>query len=133
MNVCLLSAYLFIMRLNAKHLVQCRPQLVVSRFRIHSLDSRVAHGANDVRLLHSLHDRRNVLLLKLQVLLVLFYNAHFCGKQHKQRFTSIVPFERRCFHLRKHLNAARVTVDKHFQLCKIRNVEELLRGYKKVP
>lgn len=39
-----------------------------------SLDSRVAHGANDVRLSHPFHHRRNVLLLKLQVL---FDHAHF--------------------------------------------------------
>lgn len=63
----------------SKRKTSCPILATTLRFRIHSLDSRVAHGANDVRLLHSLHDRRNVLLLKLQVLLVLFYNAHFCG------------------------------------------------------
>lgn len=45
----------------------------------HFCDSRVTHGANNVRLFHPFHNRRYVLLLKLQVPLVLFNNRHFCG------------------------------------------------------
>jgi len=48
----------------------------------HSSDSHVTYGANNIRVLHPLHNRRYVLLLKLKVPLVLFNNRHFCGTEY---------------------------------------------------